>query len=170
MNSKMPICREKCQLQIINGNICLIVVKYYCCFKLSTDESYLYWMKHRCVVWPFLVGRRKTEYFQIPSQHIPFRQPYGCVETQNICVKKLILPPKNIPCFDAHKEWPMCQKIVRENFSISKYFERGYEIFFQLEIVSNFGECLLIMYEQYYNFVTVCRGCHLLASLSHLSS
>ena len=30
----------------------------------------------------------------------------GWVETQNICVKKLIVPPKNIPCFDAHKEWP----------------------------------------------------------------
>ena len=28
------------------------------------------------------------------------------VETRNICVKKLIVPPKNIPCFDAHKEWP----------------------------------------------------------------
>ena len=26
----------------------------------------------------------------------------GCVETQNICVKKMIVPPKNIPCFDAH--------------------------------------------------------------------
>ena len=30
----------------------------------------------------------------------------GWVETQNICVKKLIVPPKNVPCFDAHKEWP----------------------------------------------------------------
>ena len=29
----------------------------------------------------------------------------GCVETQNICVKKHIVPPKNIPCFDADKEW-----------------------------------------------------------------
>ena len=30
--------------------------------------------------------------------------PWPCVERQNICVKKLIVPPKNIPCFDDH--WP----------------------------------------------------------------
>ena len=37
----------------------------------------------------------------------------GCVDTRNICVKKLIVPPKNIPCFDAYKEWPKLPYVWR---------------------------------------------------------
>ena len=41
-------------------------------------------------------------------------------EKLDICVKKLIVPPKNIPCFDVHKEWPKaiaCGASKHEMFS-----------------------------------------------------
>ena len=41
--------------------------------------------------------------------------------SQNICVKKLIVPPKNIPCFDAHKEWPY----IRSVSVIIESYQRG---------------------------------------------
>ena len=42
--------------------------------------------------------------FYIPSTADAYHKvrEIGCVKTQNICVKKLIVPPKNIPCFDGH--------------------------------------------------------------------
>ena len=60
----------------------------------------------------------------------PFTMAYhkvreiGCVETQNICVKKLIVPPKNILCFDTNEEWPnRCGCYQDIDHAPSKYYQ-----------------------------------------------
>ena len=49
--------------------------------RFQTDRSQIQSVLLLGTIRPFLVGRRNTEYFHIPSQHSVFRPPCGCRNT-----------------------------------------------------------------------------------------